>query len=117
VTPRTLLVACGAATVLVLGGCAVQEPDLAPRAAAELQQEVGDVARAAAQGRYDAAMAAAARVRAALEEAAAAEEISVARYAEIEAALSRTEEELASAADEAASSDQDEDAGEPDAAG
>lgn len=82
---------------LVLGGCADAQPDLAADAAEDLQAAVVELAEASAQGRWDAAEEGVARVRAVLEEAAQEGDISVARYANVLAALERTEEELVAA--------------------
>ncbi|MBO1750322.1 hypothetical protein J4G33_00730 [Actinotalea sp. BY-33] len=79
---------------LVLGGCAAPS-DLSEDAAGALQAAVLDLHRAAAEERYDAAEVAATEVRAALDAAAEAGEVSVARYRQIDAALVAAEEELA----------------------
>lgn len=103
-TRRLLPVVLGA---LLLGGCAAPASDLSAEAATELQAAVLEVAQAAEQGRFDAASEAAEQVRSALEAAALAGDISVARYALIDDALRRTVEEIeaADAAAEAAAAD------------
>lgn len=84
------------ALALVVGGCSTGAPaDLGPGAAAELRDAVHDVAEAAAQGRYDAATVALDEVRAALDAAVEADDVSVRRYREIDRAIQRTEQELA----------------------
>ena len=78
-----------------LTGCARAQPELAPDAAERLQHAVNAVVQAVVEGRYEDAGTAARDVRAALEEAADAGQVSIARYRQIADALWRTETELA----------------------
>ncbi len=80
--------------VVGLAGCSAP-PDLSDTAAARLQEAVADVTVAAADGRYEEAIDQVARVRAELERAAEAGELSIDRYRRIDDALTRTETELA----------------------
>lgn len=79
---------------LVLTGCGSSDAALSGGAAAALQDAVHDVAAAAAQGRFDAAVESVAAARSVLEAAADAGEISVQRYRAVDDALTRTEQEL-----------------------
>lgn len=88
----------GAALTLtgLLVGCSAA-PDLSERAADRLGGAVSEVVAAAEDGRYEAAVAGLVAVRSELDRAADAGEVSVERYRQIDAALARTEAELAAA--------------------
>ncbi|KGM14518.1 hypothetical protein [Cellulomonas bogoriensis] len=87
-------VAAGAGALLWAASACSPAVDLDPRVATELQEAVEDLARAAAEGRYDSADVAADRVREMLERAAEDEAVSLGRYRAIDDALTRTQAEI-----------------------
>ena len=78
-----------------LVGCSQPSRDISADAADRLQRGGAAVVQAVVEGRFDGATAELARMRALLDEAADAGELSVARYRTIDEALRRTEAELA----------------------
>lgn len=102
---------------LVVAGCGTTDPpDLAQESAEELRSAVHAVATAAAQERYDAASAALEDVRAALDEAVESDSVTVQRYREIDQAIQRTGELLASRAEAGAPAEAEAEAEDPGAA-
>lgn len=88
--------AVAVAATLVLAGCGAT-PELASGRAAELQADVLTVTEAVAAGQYDVAAEALAEVRAGVQEAVDAGEVSTTRYHQIDEALDRTAAELEAA--------------------
>ena len=98
--PRARLTIALAAAVLVataLTGCASTPPDLQQTTAALLQAGVQNVTAAAAAGDFEAAQASLETVQADLLTAAAADEVSAARAADIQSALNLVSADLVAA--------------------
>ena len=89
------------ALVIVLGGCG-RSPELAADRAGSLQDEVLDVTTAAAAGDWDAADAGIASAHAQLDAALDADDVTTARYHEIDAALDRVTATISVERDKAA---------------
>lgn len=98
--PRARLTIALSAVVLVasaLTGCASTPPDLQPGTATQLQAGVQSVTAAAAAGDFEAAQASLEAVQSDLLTAAAADQVSAARAADIQSALNLVSADLISA--------------------
>ncbi|GEM_PF-5810934 len=97
---RTIALAAVALVASALTGCSTTPPDLQQSTAAQLQTGVQNVTAAAAAGDFEAAQASLEAVQSDLLAAAAVEEVSAARAADIQAALNLVSADLVSAIEE-----------------